>query len=314
MARDGFALIATVWLLVALSAASMQLALEARSRRVMAMTAVESDIATGAAHGALAQGKAHLVTRLLAWQREKLESPQNAAFDPLADLNATGADDEVVGRLHYSRTAQDANSRLHLNRASGAELQRFLLAVNVQPELVRELTAAILVWRGDEDSRRLESERARYAQERRALLPPGRPFASLAELRSVRGVTPELCEVLRGHLTVLGSGKINVNTADAPVLLALRGMTAEAVSRILQRRAAGYPITDLGQLARELSLPARRQLLFNLASLTGQTVTTVSEIHITAEARLDGSPIHARVEALFVRTGTELQMVWRRAS
>ncbi len=48
-------------------------------------------------------------------------------------------------------------------------------------------------------------------------LVPG-PFRSIHELRWVKGVTPELFEKIKAHVTVYGGSRVNLNTADVIVL------------------------------------------------------------------------------------------------
>ena len=65
------------------------------------------------------------------------------------------------------------------------------------------------------------------------------PFRSLAQL------APEI----RPVLTVDGPGTINVNAASRRVLSSLPGLTAEAATRILDRRAIGRPIGGLDEMS-----------------------------------------------------------------
>ncbi len=75
---------------------------------------------------------------------------------------------------------------------------------------------------------------------------PG-PFKSIYELRWIKGVTPEIFENIKEHITVSGGFRVNLNTADAVVLQSLGmlsggagGKAAQSLTRkILQFRERG---------------------------------------------------------------------------
>ncbi|RMF89695.1 MAG: hypothetical protein D6736_07990 [Nitrospinota bacterium] len=105
---------------------------------------------------------------------------------------------------------QDEESRIHLNKAP--------------PSLLAALPGMNLA-------------RAEAAIRHRT----GQPFATPAEFVSwlaaqPGGLSDGEREILPRLTTVWGTGRINLNTAPAPVLLALPGMTPERVARLLQHR------------------------------------------------------------------------------
>jgi len=62
-----------------------------------------------------------------------------------------------------------------------------------------------------------------------------RPFSSINEVLQVEGLTKDKFLLFRNYVTVLGKGKININTAAKEVLLAL-GMDEELVDIIIRCR------------------------------------------------------------------------------
>jgi hypothetical protein len=94
----------------------------------------------------------------------------------------------------------------------------------------------------------------------------------------------------RALATVDGPGTINLSAAPPEVLLALPGLSAEAVERLLARRAIGRPITSLDELAGLLSPAGREALLARYADLARLTTFSPPQIKITARGSIGGAP------------------------
>ena len=129
----------------------------------------------------------------------------------------------------------------------------------------------------------------------------------------VLGIGEELYELLRPHLTLRGTGRINLSEAAPEVLLALAGMTDETVAVILRFRRMGRPLQNLSELSRELSPPAQALLQTNMVRLLSRTTFETTEVEVVSEGWLEGSPIRASVEGLFVLANNRTFLVWRRA-
>jgi len=118
-----------------------------------------------------------------------------------------GADGEAV----YG--AVDEERKLNVNKAT----RDMLLAVS--PSVTEDLADAII---------------------------QARPFASLEELQTCGSVPPgflgnpseDAPGGMQALLTVYGDGKINVNTAPAPVLAAVPGLTPDAARKLVDARAS----------------------------------------------------------------------------
>jgi general secretion pathway protein K len=140
-------------------------------------------------------------------------------------------------------------------------------------------------------------------------------FDTLDELRLVRGVTPEVFEKLLPFVTVLSSGKVNLNTAPREVLMSLSagadaadagaidGATADA---ILSYRAE-HPITtpkDIGNVSpflRDLYDRTRFRDLVDVRS-------TMFHVRSTGEF----GDTSRTVDAVGIRTGNDIQWrIWR---
>lgn len=126
-----------------------------------------------------------------------------------------------------------------LNQAQIKILQRLLTSLELKPELAQ----AIADWI-DPDSDTLfpdGAEDSNYTVQTPPYLAANRPFASISELRLVKGVDREIYNKLAPLVCALPPGTpLNVNTAPARVLAAL-GEGVEATD--LERRNEGQPAT-----------------------------------------------------------------------
>jgi general secretion pathway protein K len=309
----GFALIAALWLLVALSVVGLEFGLRARARRLAAANVQEAGRAAAAADAGVADAQA-LLAHLADGSSDTRSPDPNRLLDPWAQCAALRADTTAIGDARYAVALRDASAALNLNRASEEELRRFFVALRVDFGAADRLAQAIMDWQDTDDFHRARgAEREEYLRAGAPVLPANRPFDHLADLRHVAGMTPDLYRALRPDLTLLGTGQINLNSAPRPVLLALPGMTEQAVAVALRRRTGSRPIRSLAELSNELPSGPRAALQADFAALSARLVFETREVIATADGWTDGSPVHGTVEALFARGGTNAFLVWRSA-
>lgn len=302
----GFALLAALWLLVAFSVVSLALSAGARRRRLAAANLVEWTGAQAAANAGIEQLRQRLAARL--------EATVPAPVDPWRGADSVVRDTLELGDVRAVVHARDVGAALNLNRAGEDELRRLFVALRVDAGVADRLAQAIADWRDPDDLHRMRgAERDAYLEAGAAVLPGNGPFQSLGELRDVRGMTPALYEQVRPYLTLLGSGQININAADRPVLLTLKGFAEEAVAVVFRARRARRTIGLLQDLERELSPPARREFAAALPQLLGRAITETREVEVESEAWLPGSPVRARVTGFLVRSRESVFYVWSRA-
>ncbi len=139
------------------------------------------------------------------------------------------------GRLWYGLV--DEERKLNLNVISQGILARLLRQVaGVDAQTASRLALSVLEWRqpGKQTLEGFYSDEY-YTNLKHPYQPKGAPFEVLEELRLVRGFTEDIYQKIFPFVTVYGDGRININTAPAPVLLAL-GLEAELVDKILSVR------------------------------------------------------------------------------
>ncbi|MGQ0813168.1 MAG: general secretion pathway protein GspK [Gemmatimonadota bacterium] len=294
-ARDGFALIASLFLVVAMSAVALHVGAQARTIRLRAATTSELTRAEAAALAGLEHTRARLQPE--AWKN--LGRVMTDTFD-----FANGA--------HYTVRLYDTGSRLNLNHASEEELRRLLRALRIEFGEADRLAQRIADWRDPDDFERARgAEREQYLKLDMIEPPANRPFASVDDLRAVVGMTESIVERIAPYLTVDGGGLISLNTASEPVLLALPGITPEAARAILRMQLSREAPKSLDDIANGLSQGAREELRAAIPQLRLRTTLATSEIIAESTGWSDGSPVKALARGLFACGGTTTFFVQR---
>jgi general secretion pathway protein K len=300
--RRGFALIAAIWLMVTLSAIGLEVALLARTRRLSSANASESARSRAAADAGLEHARARLTRRLADAPDPSVDAI--AARDPWRAFARAMPDTIALDDARYFVRLDDASARVNVNVASEAQLRRLFAALRIDAGASDRLAQAVADWRDADDFVRARgAEREAYLDAGLPALPRNAPLVSLAELRDVFGMSPAIFSAVSSHVTVLGSGKVNVNTADRAVLLSLPGTGEETVVAALRLRASGVAISSLEQLAAALTPGARNQLLDATAELLPLVTFETRELEVTSDGWLAGSPVRVRASGLFVRGG-----------
>jgi general secretion pathway protein K len=313
MTRRGFALLAALWLLVAISGVALEISLAARDRRLAIANTIEGARARAAAVSALADLQARLDRALARSRSAQGTSDAILMRDPWHDAPVLLRDTVRLADARYAAVLRDADAYLNLDRATEAELRNLMTALHVDAGRADEIAQSIMDWRDADDLHRLDgAERVEYLRKGAPVLPPNGPFRTLAELRFVNGVTDDVYRRVRPYLTLLGSGQVNLNAAPEPVLRALPGMSEEAVAAIMDARQAGRPVESIEELSLRLSTSARRVLVDATPELLPQVVFQTREVEAVSTGWLDGSPVVGRATGLFVRGGSATFLVWER--
>jgi len=310
--RRGFALIAALWLIVAIMAVGLGFGLRARMRHLAAANAIEATRARRVADAGLADCHARLV-QLLGTGGAPI-GRAGLIRDPWAPALAQPIDTVILASGRAVVSVRDPGARLHLNRASEEELRRLFVALRIDAGLADRLAQRIMDWRDPDDLRRPRgAERADYLEAGAPVVPANGPFARLGDLRDVLGMTPEVYDSIRPYLTLEGAGRVNFMTASRPVLLALPGMSEQAAAVVLARRTTARPIRSVTDLADQLPSGARSLLVDSLPVLEPQVTFETNELVAESIAGVDGSPVRVSVRGLFERAGNSVLLVQREA-
>lgn len=298
--RRGFALMAALWLMVAIGAASLAIGLAARTRRLAAANVSEGTTARWGALGAIHEAEARLTEQLVGASDE-------GATDPWADGVEGLADTMTVGGTQVRLATRDLGTTLDLNAASEDELRRLFVALTMDAGDADRLAQAIADWRDPDDLRRGRgAEREDYLAAGAWQLPANGPFGEVQELAAVRGMTSAWLDRLRPLLSVGGSGLVNINDAPAAVLLALPGVTPAVAQVILRHRSEGRPVRDVTTLGAELPPTDQGAFAAALPALMARVSYDAREIELDAVAAEPASPVRVRVRCVAVRAGTQV--------
>lgn len=300
--RRGFALIAVLWLIVAMAALGLDDYATARDSLATAQNRINATSARWRASGCAEAVRAAVDMAL----GDTLTSPV-AAWDTvdmvLAAPGAVPAGCSVV--------AAAAGDRLDANSAQIDGLRATFVAAGADQARADSLADALVDWR-DADSvpHALGAEGEWYRSSGR-VTPSNRPFESTEEIRLVRGF--ESADSVIALLTV-EPGRILLDRAPLPVIAALPGMTPETVGRIAELRWRHEPVGDLARLGGLLSDDARRTLNAAYPALVRQVTSEPDAwiVRITASA---GVPQSSETDELRLvragrRAGVTRERIW----
>lgn len=312
-ARRGFALLAAIWLVVAIAAVALQFSLEARERRLLGIHTAERGKGRAAAQGALSASQAALEAAL-----RQGPGTGNARIAMLRGADPwLGADSIFSGVIPVDSIpvqveTVDLGTRLNINTMNEGQLRNFFSFALRDFATADRIAQAILDWR-DADSipRSNGAERDTYIRDGLLALPTNQTFREVSELLSVAGMTPEIYERVAPYLTTRGSGVVNVNSADTLVLKSVPGMTDQVLANILSQRSQGRRISNLNTIMpRNTGRPGGGGIPGLPGGNTGMTVD-VTELQLTLTAHVGPQRLPVRLNAIIQRQGNNSRITWR---
>jgi type II secretory pathway component PulK len=312
-ARQGFALLAVLWIVVA--ASSLAIATHAVARQALDGASNRTELlkARWIAADCLERARA-TIAHVLAY-RDNLQagitsSPFSSSHYSWRSVGEAVRASRLLPVDGCELTVSAAGSRASVN-AADEELLRALFRVAKVPEKrVDSLVDALLDWRDADDvPRTVGAERAWYAGAQRQL-PRNASVADRRELRLVRGFeSPASID----SLFDVEPGRIALEHAPVRVLLALPGFGHETVGRIMELRARGQAIPDLIVLGESVSPAAREEMLARYADLVRLTTFEPDAWIVTARGRAGPKPVTYALELRLVRAGDRAAIVRRRS-
>ena len=310
--RRGFALLAAIWLVVAIATVALQFSLDARERRLLGINTSERGKGRAAAIGALNASQAALEQSLR--QSPGTGNARIAVLrgsDPWLDADSIFSGVILVDSIPVEVRTLDLGTQLNINSMGEQQLRTFFSFALRDFATADKLAQSILDWR-DADSipRSNGAERDFYIREGRLALPSNQTFREVSDLLSVEGMTPEIYERVSPYLTTRGSGIVNVNSADTVVLRSAPGMTDEILAQILAQRGRGRRISNLNSV-----MPRRGPNIPNLpgglgGQVNGMTVD-VTELQLTLTAYVGPQQLPVRLNAIIQRQGNNSRITWR---
>ncbi|MFC1543763.1 general secretion pathway protein GspK [Gemmatimonadota bacterium] len=325
--EGGFVLIAVLWLLVALGTVALHAGLEMRTERLAVANVLDEARARQTAVAGAEYARSHLTAALL--DRADELRAQSARSDPRQGQSQTQsiqrifqsvapADDPwrdpqglVISQMRFGDARfdvllRDAQAALNVNATDVEMLTNFFAqGLGIDFAQADRLAQAIADWRDEDDIPRVGGgEQEEYLRSAMVMLPPNRLLTELDELRYVLGMTPEIFEAALPHLTLQNSGRININAAPEPVLLALPGMTPATALEIVRLRESGVYPSGTRELFQLLPGGLSGPLQGGGRRFSSRVTYRTDEVEILSEGWLEGSLIAARVRDVVIRSNS----------
>jgi type II secretory pathway component PulK len=248
-ARRGVALIAALWIVVAIAAVALQLALDAHDRRQLGLAASERGVQLAAANGALGLLQARLDQALRTTPSGTGAVAALRASDPWLGIDSIYSGTYYVDSMPVNVSIKDLGTQLNVNSMNEQQLTTFFSWVLKDQLTATKIAQCIMDWRDADSIPRPEgAERDQYIKDGKLALPTNAPFRELSELLNVENMTPDIYAQVAPYLRTRGDGTVNINTAPEAVLRALPGMTDQILVLILAQRSHGQRISSLSQV------------------------------------------------------------------
>jgi len=226
--RNGFIMVAALWLLAALatlaSVASVYMAQSARALTAFD-TALQSEMLTSAG----------------------LELTAYELSAPAADRRPThgGFNFRLANSNVTVRFVSEA-ARINLNMAPRAMIAGLFKALGAKPKAADQYADRVVGWRSKPKPNAQEDEEALYRAAGLTYLPGRAPFDNVDELWLVLGLPPEIVERALPFVTIYsGMEEINVLDAAPQVIAALPDMTPLRLAEFLKQRDSLPPDKEL---------------------------------------------------------------------
>lgn len=198
---------------------------------------------------------------------------------PVPQGLVTGKMEDLNGRINLNGFAGDANQI----RVTQKLLTRLLEILKLNPQIAGRIQDAI----DTDDSNTAGGEDVDFMSRRPASRAPNRPLQHFSELRYLPGLSAEDYATLSRYVcTIDKKAKLNINTAEIPVLMSLDpGISEELAKKLWRDGQANY--TSSSDFIAEISRSGGPGNLQDVQS--GITLATASEDFIAhARIKLDG--------------------------
>lgn len=252
----------------------------------------------------------YLANSGISWAQAWLEKDgRTTEYDGLGEEWARGQEPVSLDGGQFSFSIEDEERKLNLNyllkdgkvdEARHGQLARLIELL----ELDVEIAASIVDWiDADDEARPGGAEKDYYQGLERPYSPKNGPFATLEELKLVKGITSDVFEKLRPYLTVNSGGKVNINTAGKLILMSLsKDMDAGMAEDIISYRERS-PFSKTSEL-KEVSKSVERVF----TRISGGLDVKSESFSITSEGKFGDS--RRGIRAIANRAGGKLNIVY----
>lgn len=256
-----------------------------------------------------ARGACIYATQMLLQKKQEREtkSGSSAKFEKTEDPDASKKDKTSIAWMPSTRPyslkigdrnckvfISDEGAKININKITNETRTSFvkvLTAYKLEELAAEIITDSILDWLDEDELHHVNgAEKQYYDTLPEPYEPKNGPFETIEELTLVRGITPEIFELLREHLTIYGSGKINVNFAPKEVLLYVPMITqeiAEAVVKYREKHGKIRNAKDLREIFRPFGIVGSDfQKIINYITIDNSNYMTINSISFSSDNKV----------------------------
>ena len=271
--REGSLLVFTLWVLVLLSLFTAAVGYQVRQRLRFLQTIEHRSLLRNAVDSGLQRS---LQRGYVALDNEKKEPDEHALKEqddesvykeiPVGAAYFNVRYRGIDGRWIYG--LRDEESKLNINTLTQLRpLEQLIHAATLlDSNESSNIAAAIMDWKDSDDILNAGGAETRYYRQQQ---PPyaakNKPFETLEEMLLLKGMTVEIFQKLKRHISLNADEKININTATEPVLLA-RGMGENLIGRIMAYRQGKDRILNTRD---DLIFTDKSSIVSNLEAFSG---------------------------------------------
>ena len=183
---------------------------------------------------------------------------------------------------------RDESAKIDINTASDALLLGLFVSIGMADEDAAKVVDAILDWRDADSFKRPNgAEEPEYAAAGLSYKPANAPFQAIEELQLVLGLRPDIYRRIAPMITVYSrQNGVNPQLASRDVLLAIPGVTVDAVDQYIALREAAR---------------SQNQPLPPFPEAGAYTASYTMVASVRSEARLDDGTVFAREAVALLR-------------
>jgi general secretion pathway protein K len=223
--RDGFIIVAVLWILAALATLVSVYAIY-----------VSNSAASIGLHGDRLQAEMLVSAGVELSVYQLIASREQSAASREQSVSR-GAFGFRMGAANVSVEFRSEAARIDINAASKELLAGLFVALGAKPEEAESGANRIVGWRTAPQPGADDAEPSLYRAAGKNYIPRGAPFQHINELSLVLGLSPTLIERALPYLTVYnGRAEIHVLDAAPEVIAALPGMSPERLRAVLYQR------------------------------------------------------------------------------
>ncbi len=154
-----------------------------------------------------------------------------------------------IGDINCSVFISDENGKININKLNDLtrpNFIKFLTTYQLDEMTAETITDSILDWIDPDDFHHANgAEKDYYVSLSEPYEPKNGPLDTIEELALVKGVTPQIYEMIRDRVTIYGEGKININFATKEVLCFIPLITSDIADSIIEFRGKkGVKVLD----------------------------------------------------------------------